>query len=401
MQDKLIIFLHTYDAERPDWVVLNADNVFRYNVRHGNPADLTDAAQDKEVIVIVPAEDVLITSVSLPKMNRSRLAQALPFALEEKLIGDVDTLHFAQGETQADGSLPVAVVSKEKMQAWVSLLQSWNILADALIPSTLALSAEEGAWSVAVNGMAIVRSGLYQGFACDKDNLKEMLEIALEASESKPELIRIHNYSTHAVSETLNLKIPVKEDFNETDQLYADLAKNAGKLPAINLLQAEYRTKKSRYPKMQKIWKATFYLAMSWVILLFFYPTISYLILKHKVNSIESQIEQIYKHNFPQSSSMVAPKLRMEEKLRSFTSQAGDNKLFSLLGYIGKAMLEKPSIKIKRFDFKNNQLTLELMTASSEDFAAFTDYLSRQGLNIKQQNATMQGARINGIVVVE
>lgn len=401
MQDKLVIFLHTYDAERPDWVVLNADNVFRYNVRHGNSADLTEAAADREITVIVPAEDVLITSVTLPKMNRTRLAQALPFALEEKLIGDVDALHFAQGDLLADGSLPVAVVSREKMQTWMALLQSWNIQADRMVPASLALPADEHAWNVAVNGMTNVRLGQYQGFGCDKNNLKDMLDIAWEAAEIKPERLHIFNYSTQALAGSLNLQTKIEEDFHAPDQLYVELAKTAVTTPSINLLQAEYRTKKSRYPKIQKIWKLTMYLAIAWVVLLFFYPTISYFILRHKLSGMESQIVAIYKRNFPLSSSIVAPRLRMEEKLRNVSSQAGDSKLFLMLGYIGKGMLEKPSIKIKRFDFKGNQLTLELLTPSSEDFAAFTDFLARQGVTIKQQNATMQGARIIGTVVME
>jgi general secretion pathway protein L len=401
VQDKLVIYLHNDETEPPDWVVLNAENIFRYSVRHGSPADLTDAALDKEIIVIIPAEDILITAAALPKMNRSRLAQALPFALEEQLIGEVGTLHFAQGDRQADEGLPVAVVSREKMQAWIALLQSWDIEADRMVPSALALPVAENTWHVAINGMATVRTSLYQGFVADKNNLQEMLAIALASATASPAVLQISNYSTQPVAETLSLPLGINEAFKEAEQLSVDMAKEAVRLPAINLLQGPYRSTKSRYPQMHKIGKVASCLVVVWVILLFIYPTVSYFILKHRVSSIDSQVQQIYKRNFPLSTSVVAPKMRMEEKLRKFTAQAGDSKLFFLLGYVGKGILEKPSIKLKRFDFQNNQLTLELTTASSDDFTTFTDFLSRQGLNVKQQNANMVGARINGIVVVE
>ena len=63
----------------------------------GDAAALAEAALDRINIVIVPSEDVLVTTVTLPKMNRSRLLQAIPYALEEQVIEDVDTMHFAAG----------------------------------------------------------------------------------------------------------------------------------------------------------------------------------------------------------------------------------------------------------------------------------------------------------------
>src|ERR1700687_202408 len=81
-------------------------------------ANLAALAMGKEVIVIVPGEDVLLVHAKLPKMNRSRFLKVLPFALEEQLIDEVETLHFALAETQDTGDLAVAVVRQQKMQEW-------------------------------------------------------------------------------------------------------------------------------------------------------------------------------------------------------------------------------------------------------------------------------------------
>ena len=96
MTGKVIIYLNAADFNQSCWFMNGAHHV-------GDLASLTSAVVDKEVIVVVPARDVLLISAQLPKMNRSRLLQALPFALEEQLIDDVEDLHFAAGVEQANG----------------------------------------------------------------------------------------------------------------------------------------------------------------------------------------------------------------------------------------------------------------------------------------------------------
>ena len=112
-------------------------------------------------------------------------------------------------------------------------------------------------------------------------------------------------------------------------------------------------------------------------------------------------INHIYRTQFPQATSIVAPKLRMQEKLQKLDVSVGENRVLLLLGYVGKGMKIANGIKLKRADFQNSQLTLELTATSSESFSAFTDYLTQQGLHVKQQNATLAGEHINATVQVE
>src|SRR5689334_16197691 len=130
MQEKLIIYLNPTDLNLPSWAVVAADGVVRQSAHRDHATGLAHIAEGKEIIAIVPAEDVLLTKIQLPKMNRARLMQAVPFALEDELIADVDTLHFAVGEYEADKELTVAVVAQEKMQQWLGMLSSWQLKAD-------------------------------------------------------------------------------------------------------------------------------------------------------------------------------------------------------------------------------------------------------------------------------
>lgn len=399
--EKLVIYLHAHDLEHPSWAVLDAENTVRESAVHDNAEGLAQIAQDKNVFVIVPTEDVLVTETKLPKMTRTRLVQALPFALEEQLINDVDALHFAAGVQADEGDIPVIIVAKGKMQQWLALLQQWNIKADVLTPTVFALPAPDNTWQIAISDMAVARISNYVGFACDTKNLSELLSIAIATNEKIPQQINLLNYTSQAFAPSLTGSVTINENFNHSVKFIVDAAHAIVKTPLINLLQGPYAVKKARMPQLDKVWTMASYLAVAWIGLLFFYPTISYFFLSHKLHAVDDQIVDIYQRNFPQATSIVAPRQRMEEKLHKLNAQIGENRFLLLVGYIGKGMQETQSIKLKRLDFQSNILTLELTAGSSEDFGAFTDFLTRQGLSVKQQNANLTDTRVNATLQVE
>lgn len=390
MQQKLIIYLPAHGI---DCIV--ADDAS--NIQHVDASELSPLAQGKQIIVLVPSEDVVLTTVKLPKMNRARLAQALPFALEEQVIGELTTLHFVPGEIQADGDVPVAITSKEKMQYWLAQLQALNIQPDILMPLVFALPREENSWVITLHDTANIRMNAYEGFACDPDNLQALLEIALQLAQEKPECIFIRNYTSHAAA--LNLSVKVKENFHDAEQFITD--HTPLKSPHLNLLNGIYKTRKSLFPETRKVWKAAITLTASFLVLLFLYPSISYFMLKHREHDIDVQIAEIYKHHFPQAANIVAPKIRMQEKMQKYTAQSGESTLLTLAAYIGKGMRKAHGINLKRFSFQHNQMTLELAAASSEDFSMFTDYLMHEGLKVKQDSVNLAGVRVNAVVTVE
>lgn len=401
MQEKMIIFLHANNLAHPSWATVGHDSTIFASGSHDDSEHLAEIATDKEIIVIVPAEDVLLTSVQLPKMNRSRLLQALPYALEEQLIDELESLHFAMGEYQAHGEIPVAVVSRKKMAEWLELLKSWKIQADCLVSAVLVLPVRQDEWQVLITDeMAWVRADAFHGFSCDKNNLATLLQHEIKNSEQKPLLIHVRNYTKESFSSALNALAQIEENFYPSEQRVADLARNAIPSQTINLLQRPYATKKYKSPYLKKIWQISAYLAAAWIFLLFFGPLISFFILETRASHIDAEIKQIYKKRFPTSASMVLPKLRMEEKLRNLSGQIGDSQLLRLLAYVGKGMAKTTGIQLQRFDFQNNQLTLAVMASSSDDITNFTDFLTQQGLTVKQQDATLVDSKIKATMIL-
>lgn len=400
MRETLIIFLQNNAAIAPNWVVLGADNQVKEAICAGDPAALPELAIDKQVIAIVPAEEVLLTYVIMPKMNRSRLMEALPFALEEQLVEDVESLHFAVGETQADGKLSVAVVAKKRIQQWMQQLQSYGVQPDQLIPLTFALPITADTWTAVNTDVITVRTGEYTGFVCDHANANILLTAALASADVKPTTLSIISQTT--IANALQIKdINIDESLYALNALIAECAQQAVKTPHLNLLQGMFRSKKSAFPYKGNAWRLLTYSLAAWIGLLVLYPFISYCLLASRASELENEIAAIYQKHFPNGGSLASAQDKMQSKLQSLTSETGDGRLFVMIGYIGKAVAGTPTIKLKQLTFQDNRLTLEVSAASSDDFSKFNDFLTNEGLQVKQQHADLAGSRINATIVVE
>ena len=162
MSKRTIIYLHAAELAQASWIVCDNGQI-EHNTLRGHLADLPEIDKQAEITLIVPANDVLLTTATLPKLNRHRLLQALPFALEEQLIDDVNELHFAIASHQTDGTLPVAIVARKKMAEWLALCQQYAIVPAQLYSAIFSLPFTEKTWSAAILhdvGMFIGRNGL-------------------------------------------------------------------------------------------------------------------------------------------------------------------------------------------------------------------------------------------------
>ena len=122
MRDKLVILLNANDLQASTWVTLTQTGLVSEAAIC--TADVLSSAQvGREIIVLVPTEEVLLLKVAMPVMPRAKLLQALPFALEDQIIADLDTQHAVPADEIIDGKVTAAVVAHAKMQLWLDQLK--------------------------------------------------------------------------------------------------------------------------------------------------------------------------------------------------------------------------------------------------------------------------------------
>ena len=398
--EKIIVYLHNTDVLRLSWVIINDNGAPQTITSEGDLQTLAEAAINKEAIVITPPEDVLLVEAKLPKLSRQRLLQALPFALEEQLLTDITELHFAAGEYQENNTLPVAIIAKSKIEAWLNTLKEAGIEPTSLIPAQLILPRSDNDWYIQLQDeSAIVRTGLYSGFACDKHNLEALITLNKAEQRDAPHAIYLINNSAEPfLAEKEGLKELVTEKKLTDKQQFSDIAQQC-ETPAINLLQGDFQAKHTT-SHSKKIWLLAACVAATWLLLVLVGNIVSYLILHHEYSKINAAINTLYTHNFPHASSIVAPKQRMTEKLNNLMNQNHKNRVLVWMAYIGKDMNDTKTIKIHQLDYRNSLLNLEISAPNFESIDSFTQALTQQSLHVKQQNVAAAGTQVKGAIII-
>jgi type II secretion system protein L len=116
--------------------VLVVDGTPQAAVETGPLEDLARRADGSRLCVLVPGADVLLTRANVPMRGTARILQAVPFALEEQIAADVGELHFAVGKREADGRVPVAAVSRDRIDDWLARLAAVGLHPQTLLSDT-------------------------------------------------------------------------------------------------------------------------------------------------------------------------------------------------------------------------------------------------------------------------
>ncbi|NIV18163.1 MAG: hypothetical protein GWN47_07050 [Woeseiaceae bacterium] len=150
MAEYLVIRLGEQHDDPVDWIPVDGNGTRLGPPQTGELAAAAADIRDRNVIVLVPSSEVLTTSVDIPVRPGARLLAALPYALEEQLADDVESLHFAAGARRESGRIPVAVVADESMQDWLNRLAEAGVRASRLVPENYGLARIPGTTSLLV-----------------------------------------------------------------------------------------------------------------------------------------------------------------------------------------------------------------------------------------------------------
>ena len=110
-------------------------------------------------ILLVPTEQVLLLTADLPLQGLRRRAEALPFAIEDRIAQPLGAAHIALGAELSPQRHLVGVVSHDVMRGWLSEIAAAGIGHARIVPDALALPVPAaGFWSVDLAGArALIR----------------------------------------------------------------------------------------------------------------------------------------------------------------------------------------------------------------------------------------------------
>jgi general secretion pathway protein L len=179
MPHSLLLRMPTAGDDAGEWLGIDATGLPEATRQRGPLSLAAAVGRSADVIVLVPATQILLAEPELPPGSGVKLARAVPFALEEQLTEDIDQLVFALGKRRPGGGTPVAVVGRAVLKGWLSALSDAGIEPAALYPDISLLPLNPGQTVLWLEGsrLAVRRPGKLP-FAVELTPVKEALIVA-------------------------------------------------------------------------------------------------------------------------------------------------------------------------------------------------------------------------------
>jgi general secretion pathway protein L len=139
-------------------------------VQSGTLQALAQAAEQREVCAVWPAEAVLLLELDLPLRSIAQIKQALPFALEDYLADGIEQYHWVWQRPEPGGPLAVALVDRAALAVWLQRFAEAGIQVSQCLPEPLLLplQAEQTAFVTDGAGRAVLRYGRALGGGGDR-----------------------------------------------------------------------------------------------------------------------------------------------------------------------------------------------------------------------------------------
>lgn len=202
------------------------------------------AEDPANVVVLVPVSDVLSASCEVPGRSAAQMRRAVPYAVEEFVAEDIDTMQVASADLVRNEPVRCLVAPRSSVEDWLAFLAEAGIQPGFLTADAMALTNDENIVSVLVeDDHALVRAS-EQMASVDLPNLGEVLGSVAGGMADTVErpVLRLIN-ATLADQQAPGLEgFEIEEVPIETSVL--EFLAGAFDGQAVNLLQGDYAVKR-------------------------------------------------------------------------------------------------------------------------------------------------------------
>lgn len=385
MRERLVIRLQKGHSRNVSWVPLDENGKATAAEEFGSLSDVTAISAGRHITLLAPGSVASLTKAKMPDVKKNRMAQMIPFTIEDCVVDDIDDLHFGAGDRGSNGEVPVAVVCRDMMDFWHDTIIDSGIRPHEIFPEQLCLPLKEAEWSVLIDvDDVLVRTSADYGFAIDRQNFAELLSHAINsAGEKAPQMLRVFDFSGGSLALEEMEQLPDIEvelvEIDEDETPLSLMAEESHNTPAVSLLTGQY----SLQQELSKVWAPWKPTAILVALLLVALTITSYLnlqSLEQQSLTISKNIQKAYKE-VATSSKKKPPspgkiKRLMVKKLKALESGAGGNKDFiDILAAVSPA-LKRQRAGIESLNYRKGTLNITATVANTSKSDALENALA-------------------------
>jgi len=368
MTENLLLRLPDGDRQA-SWLVVDAFGNRLGQIQSGTLTEAAPIANGRRLCVCVPGSTVMLLHADIPSNNAQKILQAVPYALEDKLAEDVDTLHFAVGARDAQG-YTVAVVSRSRVQQWLNQLSTAGLTAAELIPDMLALPVREHTLVLVPDDRQIL-ARFPDGAGITAETSLMPLMIRRHLSDL-PTSENCTHALVYAADETISPEIRDMLASLKLETAYRPLKGGAIALMAsavrdsraINLLQGEFGQHSGTTEHWRR-WRIAASLLAALCLVFIAQQLVSEFGLRHEAASLNAQVAALFHQALPEVTHMVDPEVQMKQRMIQLTGGGANTAGFlAMLTTLGKVLQSQNGVQLQSFSYHDGNLQLQVQAGS-------------------------------------
>ena len=386
MSEKLVVWIDPADTTAARWLVLDANGNRSGFPQRGVLDDVAPLADGRRVIVLLPGEHILAANARVPGNNPRRIVQAAPYALEEKLAGDVDALHVVLLERGAEQHCDFLVIERARLADTLANLRDAGLQPDAIWPDYLGAGPHDGDehWLLLENGRLLARSAWHgfvahaadAAFLLGRRDAERALSITVVGDQPPPAAL--------AERET--------ERFADLERAFTEMAARIVELPGAGLLQGEFRRHRESSGNWQR-WKWPAIAASAWLAV----ALADYGVDVYRLQREHAMLEQATADLFEQA---LPGGRRIQGQERYLLEQAlgagGDDegRLLDYIADVAAVLQATPNAQLNSYNYRNDYLEFSITVPNAttlEELRARLAEQSGQTVDVQAANSVEGG----------
>ncbi len=324
----------------------------------GKPDDLADP---DNLVVVVPSAQVAWLSRTVPGRRAAQIRRALPFAVEEDLTQDVESMHLAHGPIVRGQPVRCALIDRHLLTDWLTCLGDCGLRPGHMVPDACLLPCNQSSASVLLEG--------------DEALVRTPEHIATVEASTLPDILESIRASFDGADETLELDVigPDASDwrvdgsgFNVRRTALSGTALDFlasqwdANRPEINLLQGPFAPSRGKLGSRNG-WRGVAGLAALWLIVTLAVLIAEGYVSNHRAAALEAESTALYRSIYPNERRVPNAYAQMRAKLRE--SDAGQAAFHVLLGQLAAGTTQgNADVNVRAITFNDSrgELTTEL-----------------------------------------
>ena len=396
MTEQLVIRLGSDDNAAVHWLVWSSQEqeiIASGELSHaGELSSLTERVGSRRLIALIPGSDCQTVWLNLPAKAARKAQQAIPFMLEDDLVGDISEHFFALGPRQGDQQA-VAVIKRSRLQGWLDTINDAGFTCDKMLPDTLALPHEPDRWSVLMlEDELLVRQDAWLSVQGSKVWLNDAIEFH---AKHQPEPLVINNYSDLDLNHLANITVE-----QQPLELPMQVLAKGAIAASFNVLQGEFKVKRNTNTHWHK-WRIAAALAAIALTTSLADKAITLQQLQSEKAALNEQIREEFKRAFPETTRIVNVRSQMRQKIAALEQGGANASVLAVLSQLTDAFVQsqvKP--QTIRFDSKRSELRMQAVAANFEALEQFRRLAEQQGFEVQPGAINNRDNQVVGSIAI-